>query len=78
MSEKRDPLGNAYDHSWTDADGETHYIADHAGNGTAAGSAEWSSSHDCNPICGHHLADKCHGCGVCTVCDGCYCLEDEY
>lgn len=31
--------------------------------------------HDVNPVCGHHMGQKCDGCGVCTMCDGCYCAE---
>lgn len=75
MAEKRDPLGIVYDSSWTDGDGDTHYTRNQA-QGTAGGPARWSSSHDCNPICGCHLSSKCTGCQVCMICDGCYCNED--
>lgn len=71
---KRDPLGIVYDSSYTDSDGAVHYTRNHA-KGTAGGPASWSSEHDCNPICGHHLSAKCQGCGVCMSCDGCYCYE---
>jgi hypothetical protein len=71
---KRDPLGVIYDRSWTGTDGTVHYERDRA-QGTAAGPAHWSSEHDCNPICGCHLASKCLGCNVCMTCDGCYCNE---
>jgi hypothetical protein len=71
---KRDPLGVVYDASWTDSDGTAHYTRDRA-RGTAGGPAQWSSEHDCNPICGCHLADKCLSCNVCMSCDGCYCNE---
>lgn len=74
--EKRDPLGVVYDHAHTDGDGVTHYSRDRA-RGTAYGPARWSSEHDCNPICGHHLASKCLGCSVCLTCDGCYCREND-
>jgi hypothetical protein len=72
---KRDPLGLVYDSSYTDSDGVTHYTRNQA-RGTGGGPAQWSSEHDCNPICGCHLASKCTGCGVCMWCDGCYCRED--
>lgn len=71
---KRDPLGVPYDQAWTDGDGTIHYVRDHA-LGSGGGPATWSSEHDCNPICGCHLSAKCHGCGVCMTCDGCYCNE---
>lgn len=71
---KRDPLGVVYDRSFVGIDGETYYHRDQA-EGTAGGPAEWSSFHDCNPICGCHLASKCRGCNVCMNCDGCYCNE---
>lgn len=71
---KRDPLGIVYDSSRTDADGTEHYYRERA-QGTAGGPAQWSSEHDCNPICGCHLASKCLGCRVCMSCDGCYCGE---
>lgn len=71
---KHDPLGIVYDSSSTDADGTVHYIR-YAAKGTGGGPAQWSSEHDCNPICGCHLASKCLGCGVCMSCDGCYCGE---
>jgi hypothetical protein len=71
---KRDPVGVIYDSSYTDDNGTTYYTRNRAG-GTAGGPANWSSEHDCNPICGHHLASKCTGCGVCMSCDGCYCYE---
>lgn len=71
---KRDPLGVIYDRTWTDSYGTTHYERDRA-KGTAGGPARWSSEHDCNPICGCHLASKCLGCNVCMNCDGCYCNE---
>lgn len=70
-----DPSGIAYDHIWTGNDGERHYSRNHA-LGNARGPAQWSSSNDCNPICGCHLASKCRDCQVCTSCDGCYCEED--
>ncbi len=71
---RRDPLGVVYHHSWTDSAGVTHYSRDHA-LGIARGPAEWSSEHDCNPICGCHLSAKCGLCQVCLTCDGCYCNE---
>lgn len=71
---KRDPLGIVYDASWTDVHGTTYYHRDRA-RGTAGGPAQWSDEHDCNRICGCHLADKCLGCNVCLSCDGCYCNE---
>lgn len=74
---KQDPVGMTYDHARTDADGTIHYTRDRA-KGTAVGPAWWSSEHDCNPICGHHLASLCRGCNVCLSCDGCYCRESEY
>lgn len=73
---KRDPLGVVYDRSWIGEDGETHYIR-YAAKGAGGGPAQWSSAHDCNPICGCHLAAKCLGCGVCVNCDGCYCFEED-
>lgn len=75
LTTKRDPCGVVYDHAWTDEQGETYYSRDQA-QGTGGGSANWSSSHDCNPSCGCHLSAKCNGCGVCMNCDGCYCYED--
>lgn len=69
-----DVCGMAYDSSRTDAEGTVHYTRNRA-QGTAGGPAFWSSEHDCNPICGHHLASKCTGCNVCMACDGCYCRE---
>lgn len=71
---KRDPLGVIYDTSYTDSNGVTHYTRRHA-RGTAGGPAQWTSEHDCNPICGCHLASKCLGCNACMTCDGCYCHE---
>lgn len=41
----------------------------------SSGSATFTTEHDCNPICGCHLASKCGSCNVCTNCDGCYCGE---
>lgn len=73
---KRDALGIIYDTSYVDADGETHYTRNRAA-GTGGGPARWSTLHDCNPICGCHLASKCSGCGACMNCDGCYCFEGE-
>lgn len=75
MAEKRDPLGIVYDSAYTDSEGETYYTRDNA-QGTGGGPARWSSSHDCNPVCGCHLSAKCCGCQVCMNCDGCYCYED--
>lgn len=78
MSEqRRDPLGIPYDRHWTDSYGTDHYERDRALGG-ARGPSSWSSEHDCNPICGCHLASKCGSCGVCTSCDGCYCGEWEW
>jgi hypothetical protein len=78
MSERRrDPCGIPYDHAWTGSDGTRHYSLDSALGG-GQGPASWSSEHDCNPICGCHLASRCSSCGVCTSCDGCYCGEGEY
>jgi hypothetical protein len=71
----RDPCGVPYDRTWTDGADVAHYTLDHALGG-AEGPAAWTSEHDCNPVCGCHLASKCLGCGVCTSCDGCYCRED--
>lgn len=71
---KRDPLGIVYDTTWTGSDGTVHYSRERA-RGTAGGPAQWSDEHDCNPICGCHLASKCLGCNVCMECDGCYCGE---
>jgi len=71
---KRDIVGMIYDSSYTDGDGTTHYTRNRAG-GTAGGPARWSDEHDCNPVCGHHLAMKCTGCSACLSCDGCYCYE---
>lgn len=71
---KRDPIGVVYDSSRTDSDGTVHYTRDRA-QGTASGPAWWSSEHDCNPICGCHLASKCRSCNACLNCDGCYCNE---
>ena len=73
MSMRTDPLGILYDSSWTDADGDTHYSR--SPGGQPPGGSHWSSTHDCNPICGCHLSSKCDGCHVCTSCDGCYCEE---
>jgi len=74
---KRDPCGVVYDSAYTDRAGVTHYTRDRA-RGTAGGPAYWTSEHDCNPICGCHLAAKCQRCQVCMECDGCYCYENEY
>lgn len=74
MTHQRDVLGIIYDRSWTDSDGDVHYERDRAIGG-AAGPSRWSTAHDCNPICGCHLAAKCLGCNVCTTCDGCFCGE---
>jgi hypothetical protein len=63
-----------YDHMWTDSDGTNFYSLNRALGG-AWGPAAWSSEHDCNPICGDHLAYRCGDCRVCTECDGCYCGE---
>jgi hypothetical protein len=71
---KRDVCGVVYDATWTDADGTQHYTRVRA-RGTGGGPAQWSSEHDCNPICGCHLSAKCLGCNVCMSCDGCYCGE---
>ena len=71
---KRDPLGMIYDSTWSDETGAVYYRRNHAG-GSAHGPAEWSSEHDCNPICGCHLAFKCRNCNGCLTCDGCYCGE---
>lgn len=73
--ERRDPLGIVYTSSWVDSHGVTNYMRDHA-RGTACGPAHWTNQDDVNPICGHHLASKCLGCGVCMTCDGCYCREN--
>jgi hypothetical protein len=73
---KRDPLGIVYDSSYEDSDGVVHYTRNRA-QGTAQGPAQWSSEHDCNPICGCHLASKCRSCNVCMTCDGCYCNESR-
>lgn len=74
---KRDPLGIPYDSAYTDSDGTVHYHRTGYGPaGGPPGGSSWSSEHDCNPVCGCHLADKCQGCSVCTSCDGCYCGED--
>lgn len=72
---KRDALGVIYDHSWTDPEGTVHYQRDRA-RGHGGGPAQWSTMHDCNPICGCHLEARCLGCSVCMECDGCYCYED--
>jgi len=48
MTAGHDPLGIAYDHTWTDSYGEQHYERNHAAGG-AHGPAHWSSEHDCNP-----------------------------
>lgn len=69
-----DALGYTYDSSFTDAHGVVHYQRNRA-NGTARGPAYWSSEHDCNPVCGCHLAMKCSQCSGCLTCDGCYCGE---
>lgn len=71
---KLDPLGIIYDTARTDDYGVTHYYRDRA-QGTGGGPASWSSEHDCNPVCGCHLASKCLGCMVCMNCGGCYCGE---
>lgn len=75
MTVRRDPLGIPYDSGWTDSDGTEHYRRSPDAGGPPGG-AEWSSEHDCNPVCGCHLSSKCRGCNVCTSCDGCYCYED--
>lgn len=72
---RRDPCGIPYSHSWTGIDGAIHYSRSYEAGGPYGG-AQWSSDHDCNPICGCHLSAKCQGCRVCTDCDGCYCQED--
>ncbi len=72
---RRDPSGVPYDQSWTDSNGTQHYSRS-AEAGGPPGGAQWTSEHDCNPVCGCHLASKCRGCGVCTSCDGCYCYEE--
>lgn len=72
---KIDPCGVRYSSSYVDSQGTTHYHRS-AESGGPHGGADWSSEHDCNPICGCHLSSKCRGCGVCTYCDGCYCEED--
>jgi hypothetical protein len=71
---KRDSLGVVYDATWTDTNGTQHYTRVRA-QGTASGPAFWSDEHDCNPICGCHLASKCASCSACMSCDGCYCGE---
>jgi hypothetical protein len=71
---KRDPTGMVYDTRHTDADEVEHYTR-HQALGMGGGPAQWSSEHDCNPICGCHLASKCLGCNVCMNCDSCYCGE---
>lgn len=76
MTVNHDSLGIGYDASWTDADGTIHYQRDHALGG-GRGPSQWSTEHDCNPICGCHLAAKCLGCNVCLTCDGCYCDEGD-
>lgn len=73
---RRDVCGVAYDTTWTDTDGTRHYQR-HRALGRAEGPARWSDEHDCNPVCGCHLSAKCLGCGVCLMCDGCYCREWE-
>jgi hypothetical protein len=60
---------------YTDSYGTTHYSLPNAVGG-GRGPAEWTDEHDCNRICGCHLAAKCRSCNVCTSCDGCYCEED--
>ena len=72
---RRDPLGIPYDSAWTNDAGTTYYSRSYKAGGPYGG-ASWSSDDDCNSICGCHLAAKCQGCRVCTICDGCYCLED--
>lgn len=74
MTIRRDPCGVVYDTTWTDSRGTVHYARERA-RGTGGGPAQWTSEHDCNPICGCHLAAKCLGCNVCMECDGCYCYE---
>lgn len=44
-------------------------------NTTAEQPAWFHPENDVNPVCGHHMGEKCDGCGVCTMCDGCYCAE---
>ena len=76
MAARRDPCGVPYDGASTDSTGATRYWR--TGDGEAGGppgGSQWTSEHDCNPVCGCHLASKCQGCGVCTSCDGCYCEE---
>lgn len=68
-------MGIAFDAAWIDSEGTTHYQR-HNALGGGAGPSSWSDEYDCNPVCGHHLAARCGGCGVCTDCDGCYCYED--
>jgi len=70
------PVGVPYDHKWTDSQGTIHYSLKKAMGG-AEGPASWSDEHDCNLICGHHLAWRCGSCWVCTECDGCYCREND-
>jgi len=72
--QRRDPLGIPYDNTYTDQEGTNYYSLNRALGG-GDGPAYWSSVHDCNPVCGCHLARFCTGCGVCTTCGGCYCHE---
>jgi len=69
------PVGIPFDSSRVDEDGTTHYYLKRAGN-RAEGPAQWTDEHDCNPLCGCHLASKCTGCNTCTWCEGCYCNGD--
>jgi hypothetical protein len=74
--QRRDSLGIPYDHMWVDSNGTNHYSLTRALGG-GRGSSAWSDEHDCNPVCGHHLAWRCASCSVCTECDGCYCGENS-
>lgn len=37
--------------------------------------ALFTAEHDVNPLCGHHLGQRCDGCSTCMVCNVCYCEE---
>jgi hypothetical protein len=60
-----------------DCDGNSHAYS-HLGPCSRCGSCcecYCGEISDVNPSCGHHILDRCSGCMVCRVCDGCYCWE---
>lgn len=67
-----DTRGYAYDTTWVDGAGVSHYRSVRA-LGVAGGPATWSDAYFVNTICGDHLAAKCRGCHRCLDCVDCTC-----